>query len=100
MSLPATLWAERSGRERWMIAALAALIGGVVYWYGLWLPLGGWRHLAAQRLDTARRVSVEAERVRAETAKLHQPGPLESDITVSAREAGVRLGKIEASGKA
>lgn len=95
MMAPAALWAERSPRQRWMIGALAVLIGALIYWYGLWLPLGAWRHTAALRLETAQRVSFEADRLRAGIANLDKPGPLESDITASAGEAGVRIGKIE-----
>ncbi len=98
MTLPAALWDERSPRERWMIGALAVLIGALVYWYGLWAPLGSWRNAAAVRLESAQRVTVEAERVRADLAKLDKVSPLESEVVASAGEAGVRVGKMEASG--
>lgn len=99
------IWAERSPRERQLLATMFALFGVVVLVFGILRPLSVATTAARDRLD---RATIEAGQIADATetlreAKKNAPPPLTGTmvlaISQSAQEAGFNLSTLDMQGE-
>ncbi|MCP1471061.1 general secretion pathway protein M [Sphingobium sp. OAS761] len=100
-----TLWAERSPRERWMLGVMFALLGAILLWFGLLVPLDRAQRDARM---TLREATDRNAAVRAAVAQLRAlPRPsraavpamaLDQYVGQSAGEAGLTLERAQPQG--
>ncbi len=98
------LWRDRSPREQWLLGIMFALLGTVIFWFALVLPIDSALTAARERLD---RAALDAGQVAArvqtlETARRSPPPALGAPLAVvvagSAQEAGFTLDRTDAQG--
>jgi len=94
-------WVGRTDRERWMLLGLGALLGALLFWYGLLQPL----ERLAERAEArhARAAAVRAEvgglRTAIDEAQMHgadAAGDVEPAARASAETAGVAFARSQA----
>jgi general secretion pathway protein M len=98
-------WQTRSRREQHLILVMLALLGGVVFWLGLWRPVQAWQGAQGQALSHA--IAAQRHATHAATAlsalEAHKPPPFELPLNdylkASANEAGFTLTGAEAQGE-
>lgn len=106
MERVATLWAERSRREQWMLGVMFALLAGVVLWFGVAIPLEraqrGARDalLAATDRNAAIRAAVKQLKALPRTPVVSGPATaIDQFVGQSAGEAGLTLERAQAQGQ-
>lgn len=98
-------WNEHSEGERRFMAILAVAAGVVIFWFGLWQPIGGavksgWeRQGAALDRYASVRAKVEAIRKLPAAAKGGAGAAIEQLVGQSAAEAGFTLDRAAAQGE-
>ena len=98
-------WAERSTREQWMLGVMFALLGAVVLWFGIVVPID--RAQRASRDDliaaTDRNAAVRAtvkqlKNLPRNGASTGPATPIDQFVGQSAGEAGLTLERAQAQG--
>ena len=105
MSRIATLWAERSARERWMLGVMFALLAAVILWFGVALPLDRAQRDARQALleatDRHAAIGAAVKQLKALPRAPAADGtatPLDQYVGQGAGEAGLTLERAQAQG--
>ena len=101
----ATYWSERSTREQWMLGVMFALLGGVILWFGVAMPLDRAQRsaretlLAATDRNAAVRAAVKQLKTLPRDAAATGPTtPIDQFVGQSAGEAGLTLERAQAQG--
>ncbi|WP_311270273.1 type II secretion system protein M [Sphingobium sp. WCS2017Hpa-17] len=101
----ATYWSERSTREQWMLGVMFALLGGVILWFGVAMPLDRAQRsaretlLAATDRNAAVRAAVKQLKTLPRDAAATGPTtPVDQFVGQSAGEAGLTLERAQAQG--
>lgn len=102
----ATLWAERSRREQWMLGVMLVLLAVVVLWFGIAMPLDRAQHSAREALlaatDRNAAVRAAAKQLKALPRTPVVGGPttaIDQFVGQSAGEAGLTLERAQAQGQ-
>ncbi|KQN00687.1 type II secretory protein PulM [Sphingobium sp. Leaf26] len=105
MERMATYWSERSTREQWMLGVMFALLGGVILWFGVAMPLDRTQRsarealLAATDRNAAVRAAVKQLKALPRDAAITGPtAPIDQFVGQSAGEAGLTLERAQAQG--
>jgi general secretion pathway protein M len=106
MERMATLWAERSRREQWMLGVMFALLGAVLLWFGLAVPLDRAQRDARLALNEAtdRNAAIRAAVKQLKTlprdaGRAGGSGPIDQLVGQGAGEAGLTLERAQAQGQ-
>lgn len=101
----ATMWADRSPREQWMLGVMGALLAIVILWLGVLMPLDRGQRSAREALRTAtdRNAAIRAKVKLLKTLPRVAPGanaglPIDQYVGQSAGEAGLTLERAQAQG--
>ena len=100
-----TYWSERSTREQWMLGVMFALLGIVILWFGIAMPLDRAQRSARDALNeatdrnAAMRSAVKQLKTLPRTATATGPAtPIDQFVGQSAGEAGLTLERAQAQG--
>lgn len=101
----ATYWSERSTREQWLLGVMFALLGGVILWFGVAMPLDRAQRSARETLlaATDRNAAVRAAAKQLKSlprnaATTGPASPIDQFVGQSAGEAGLTLERAQAQG--
>jgi general secretion pathway protein M len=103
MQQMAEAWAGREPRERVLLAVLAAVVAGLVYWYGLYSPLAALAESERERHEAASAGLARARGLSAAIQSRASTGggaPPEQAVRRSAEEAGIAVSAVEPEGDA
>jgi general secretion pathway protein M len=98
------LWLARTPRERWLLAAMLALVALVLVWLAILRPLSDMLSAARQRHGEAAQTLAEARSQAAAIAALERErpapfaGPIDTAVAAAASEAGFQLSGLQAEG--
>lgn len=101
----ASLWAERSPREQWMLGVMTALLAATFLWFGVALPLDRAQRSARDdlRAATDRNAAIRAavrelKQLPRAPASTGPAAPLDQAVSQGAGEAGLTLERAQAQG--
>lgn len=102
----ATYWTERSTREQWMLGIMFALLGAVILWFGIAMPIDRAQRSARDRMieatdrNAAVRAAVKQLKAlpRDAAAAAGPVAPIDQIVGQSAGEAGLTLERAQAQG--
>ena len=98
-------WAARSRREQWLLGVMFVLLGVVILWFGIALPVDRARHDAraamAQAADRNAAIRAKVTALKALPANSGSSAdamPIDQYVGQSAAEAGLTLERAQAQG--